>query len=167
MERVAELRQLALHLLVGLELVNEAALEPAADPGELRLIQRKVLLLGHPYRDVRKLVEPRGTAKLAAARAHAGHHLGLIPCAYPPELDARTEVRGKRGVQLAQVGTLVAREEEDEARAVELPVRPEDLDRQIARTDHLGGGSRRVLLHTLVLVHREEIGAVRLSNDGS
>src|SRR5262249_46840253 len=34
-EGVADLRELALDLLVRLELVDEAALEPAADPGEL------------------------------------------------------------------------------------------------------------------------------------
>src|SRR5207248_2862394 len=38
-EGVAELGQLALHLLVGLELVDQAALEPPAHAGQLRLIQ--------------------------------------------------------------------------------------------------------------------------------
>src|SRR5439155_6649799 len=102
MERVAELGQLALHLLIGLELVDEAALEPAADAGELRLVQRQVLLFGHAYRDVRELVEPRRAAQLATAGAHAGHHLRLVAGAHPPELDARAEVRGESRVQLAE-----------------------------------------------------------------
>src|SRR2546429_6932979 len=99
MERVAELGQRPLHFLIGRELVDEAALEAAADTGELRLVQWQVLLFGHPYRDVRELVEPRGAAELAAARADAGHHLCLVAGAHPPELDARAEVRGQSGVQ--------------------------------------------------------------------
>src|SRR3989442_4066481 len=91
------------------------------------------MLLGNRYRDVRELVEPRRAAQLATARAHAGHHFRLVAGAHPAELDARTEVGGKCGVQLAEVGALVAREEEDEARPVELPVGPPDFYRQLAR----------------------------------
>src|SRR5207248_10734937 len=51
MEGVTELGKLALHLLVRLELVDQAALEPAANAGQLRLIQGQVLVFGHPDRD--------------------------------------------------------------------------------------------------------------------
>src|SRR5205814_9896151 len=101
------------------------------------------------------------------AGAHAGHHLRLVPGTHPPELDACPEVGRERGVQLAQIWALVAGEKEDKTRAVELPVGPKDLDRQIPRADYVGRGPRRVLLHALVLVHREEIRAVRFAHDGA
>ena len=167
MEGVPDLGQLALHLLIGLELVDQAALKATADARQLRLIEREVLLLRHADRDVRELVQPRGAAQLAATRADAGHDLRLVARAHLSELDARAEVGGEGGVELRQVGAILAGIEEDKARSVELPVRPEDLDRHTPRVGHLGRGARGVLLHALVFVHREEIGSGRAAHDGA
>ena len=73
-------------------------------------------------------------------------------------------MRRKRGVHLGKVDALVARIEEHDTRSVELPVRTEDLDRDPACADHLGCRARGVLLHPLMFVHREEVGAGRLAH---
>jgi hypothetical protein len=62
------------------------------------------------------------------------------------------------------IGPLLAREEEHKARSVELPVGAQYLHPELAGADHLGRGSRGVLLHPLVLVHREQIRAGRFAD---
>src|SRR5207253_11457327 len=91
MEYLADLRELALHFLVRLELIDQAALEASADAGELGEVQRQILLFGHADGDVGELVQPRGAAQRATTGAHAAHDFGLVARADLAQLDARPE----------------------------------------------------------------------------
>src|SRR5262245_15375290 len=62
----ADLRERASERDVGLVLVAEAALQPAAHPRELRRVQREVLCLRHLDRDRVELAQPRAAAELAS-----------------------------------------------------------------------------------------------------
>src|SRR3972149_180132 len=66
--RLADAREIGAKLLVGGELVEQAALEPAAVPEEPVVRQGHVLGLRHLHRDRLELPQPGGAAELAAAR---------------------------------------------------------------------------------------------------
>src|SRR5256885_5346308 len=162
MEGVAELRQLALHLLIGLELVDEAALQPAAHAGELGLVEREVLFLRHADRDIRELVEPRRAAELTPARPYAGEELRLVPGAEPAQLDPRTESGRELHAERREIETGgLRRVEDDHVPAVELPVGAEDVDAEPEALGRLGGGAGRFLLAALVLRELEFVGGGR------
>src|SRR5258708_7119917 len=168
MERVAELGQLALHLLIGLELVDETALEASAHAGELRHVEREVLLLRHPDRDVRELVEPRRAAELATAGSDAGEDLGLVARAKPADLDPRAELRRELDAERGKVDPgRLGRIEDDDVAAVELPVRTEDVDRQAEAARDPLRRLGRVGLTALVLRELELIRRGRLANQRS
>src|SRR4249919_1225703 len=67
-----------LHTLGVRQLVAQAALEPAAEPRQLRRVEAQVLLLGHLDRDRLERLEERRAAERAAAAAVAAVQLGLV-----------------------------------------------------------------------------------------
>src|SRR5258708_15543064 len=168
MERVAELGQLALPLLIGPGLVDETALGAPCHAGGLRRVEREVLLLRHPDRDVRELVEPRRAAELATAGADAGEDLGLVARAKPADLDPRAELRRELDAERGKVDPgRLGRIEDDDVAAVALAVRTEDVDRQAEAARDPLRGLGRVGLATLVLRELELIRRGRLANHRS
>src|SRR5204863_366572 len=69
------------------QLVPQAALQAAAQTGQLRGIETQVLLLGHLDRDRLERGEECRAAQRPAARAVASDHLRLIADADLPHLD--------------------------------------------------------------------------------
>src|SRR5262245_40373046 len=90
----ADRRQRALEPQVRFVLVAQATLEPPAHAGELRRIEREVLLLGHLDRDRVEFPQPRRAAKLAATRADRAHELGFVAGADLLHLDPHAQLLG-------------------------------------------------------------------------
>src|SRR6266566_3557403 len=78
LDRRPDRRQRLLELDVRLVLVAQTALEPPAHAGELRGVERQALLLRHPDRHGLELLQPRGAAQLAPARADPARHLARV-----------------------------------------------------------------------------------------
>src|SRR5439155_632738 len=101
------------------QLVAQAALQPAAQAGQLRGIQAQVLLLRHLDRDRLERREKRRAAERPSARAVAANHLRFVPHADLPHLDARVELGRELAPELAENDAAFGGEIENEARAVE------------------------------------------------
>src|SRR5207247_5898621 len=85
-------RQPGAQLLVGRELVEETALEPAAVAEQPGVRQRHLLRLGHLHRDRLELAQVRGAAELAPAWPDAVHDLRRVARADLAHLDAGVEL---------------------------------------------------------------------------
>src|SRR5262249_12309704 len=109
------------------QLVPQAALEPAAEPGQLRGIQAELLLLRHLDRDWLQRRYERRAAQRPAAGPVAADHLRLVADADLPHLDAHAEFAGQLAHQLAEIHAPLGREVEDQPRAVELHLDPGEL----------------------------------------
>ena len=81
---------------IGIVLVGQAAHQAAAGAGDLRRIERKVLVLRELQRDRLDLAQPGGAAELAAAAADPTQEGRFIANADLSQLDARPE-RPSRG----------------------------------------------------------------------
>src|SRR5436190_393740 len=90
--RRVDARQVRAQLLVRRELVEQAALEPAAVAQEPRVRQGQVLRLRHPHRDRLEPPEVGRAAELAPARPDAVQDLGRVARADLPHLDPRAEL---------------------------------------------------------------------------
>src|SRR5258706_9552180 len=115
-----DLGEFAGRFLVEVQLVAEAALEPAARAGDLGRAGGKPLVLGHLERDRLELPEPRGTAELAAAGAHASDPSRLVANADLPKLDPRAENGSQILDQLPEIDPLLGGEEERDAISIPL-----------------------------------------------
>src|SRR5512140_155687 len=109
-----------LGLRVEVEFVAEAALEPAAHPGELGRRQGKVLLLRHLERDRLEFADPGRTAERPPAHAHPAVPAGFVPDADLPQLDPGPEDRRQVLHQFPEVDPLLGGEVERDPVAVEL-----------------------------------------------
>src|SRR5689334_1350231 len=85
------------------QLVSQAALETAAQTGQLRRIQAEVLLLRHLDRDRLERGEKRGAAQRPPARSVAAEHLRLVAHANLAHLDACVELGGQLADKFAEV----------------------------------------------------------------
>src|SRR5450631_1328471 len=117
---------------VGGVLVNQAALETAALARHLGRRHGQVLVLRHLDRHRGELRQEGRAAELAATRADAAHHLGLIAHADLPQLDAHVVAGGQIAHQIAEVDTQLGGEIEDRPSAA-LEFDAEDLDPQFLR----------------------------------
>src|SRR5882724_1506613 len=124
----AHLGQAAAQLLVGGELVEEAALEPAAIAEELAVGERHVLGLGHLHGDGVELLEMGRAAELPPAGADAVHELGGVPGADLLHLDPRVELVGEVAHEVAEVHPLLGVERHRDAAARRLDGHVHDLD---------------------------------------
>src|SRR5262249_6810192 len=101
------------------QLVAQAALQPAAESGQLRGIEAQVLLLGHLDRDRLERLQERRAAQRAPAGAVAADHLGFVADADLAHLDPRAEFAGELAHQLAEIDAAVGGEVEHQLRSVE------------------------------------------------
>ena len=99
-------------VLVGVLLIFQAAHQPPAGAGDLGGIQAEVLGLRHLDGNGQKPVQKLGTAEGPPADAKSPDHLGLVPHADLPELDAGPEHGGQVPHQLPEVYPAVGGEVE-------------------------------------------------------
>src|SRR5881396_608124 len=137
LDRRPDGRQRPLELDVGLVLVAQTALEPPAHAGELRGVERQALLLRHPDRHRLELLQPRGAAQLAPARPDPARHLGLVARADLLHLDVRALQLAQLAPQVAEVGPLLAPEEEGDLARVEGRLGLDQLDREVPAAHQL------------------------------
>jgi len=72
-------------------LVDQAAHQPPADPGELRRVERQLLVFRHLDRDRLEVAQEGRAAQLLAARADAANRARLVAHPDLAHLDARAE----------------------------------------------------------------------------
>src|SRR5207245_9722850 len=109
-------------LHVEVVLVAETAQQPPAPSGDLRGVEREVLVLGERQAHGPELREPARAAVLATAATHAVQPLRLVPCADLAQLDARVEQTRQVPHERPEVHALLRREVDRELAAVPLPL---------------------------------------------
>src|SRR5437867_12794942 len=165
LDRRPDGRQRPLELDVGLVLVAQTALEPPAHAGELRGVERQSLLLRHPDRHRLELLQPRGAAQLAPARPDPARHFGLVARADLLHLDARAQQLAQLAPQVAEVGPLLAPEEEGDLARVEGRLGLDQLDREVPAAHQLERRPVVLPLALEVLVLAREVARVGLLDD--
>jgi hypothetical protein len=138
--------QAAAQLLVGRELVEQAALEPAAVAEQAGIGQRHVLGLGHLHRDRLELPEMGRAAELAAAGADAVHDPRGVTSADLAHLDARVELAGELADELAEVDAILGVEVDGHPPLGAVHLDVDDLQLHAAAMGQaLGRGDRALL----------------------
>src|SRR5947199_397174 len=165
LDRRPDGRQRPLELDVGLVLVAQTALEPPAHAGELRGVERQALLLRHPDRHRLELLQPRGAAQLAPARPDPARHFGLVARADLLHLDARAQQLAQLAPQVAEVGPLLAPEEEGDLARVEGRLGLDQLDREVPAAHQLERRPVVLPLALEVLVLARQVARVGLLDD--
>src|SRR5438477_9626491 len=165
LDRRPDRRQRLLELDVRLVLVAQAALEPPAHAGELRGVERQALLLRHPDRHGLELLQPRGAAQLAPARPDPARHFGLVARADLLHLDARAQQLAQLAPQVAEVGPLLAPEEEGDLARVEGRLGLDQLDREVPAAHQLERRPVVLPLALEVLVLARQVARVGLLDD--
>src|SRR5215469_16460930 len=117
----AHLGQVLAQLIVGGELVEQAALEPAAR-------ERHVLGLGHLDGDGIEALQIRRAAELPAAGADAIHELGGVARPDLAHLDAGVELVGEVADEIAEVHALLRAEEHGDAAMAWIDLHVHDLE---------------------------------------
>ena len=97
----------ALKVLVGLELVAQAAHQTTAHAADLGGIERQVLLFCHANRDGFKLSAKARAAELLSALGVATHQAGLVAHADLAHVDANMQRRGQILDELAKIDALL------------------------------------------------------------
>src|SRR6476646_9646227 len=141
------------------QLVAQAALQPSAQPGQLRWVEAQVLLLGHLDRDRLEGLQERRAAERPAARAVAAVHLRFVAHADLPHLDPRAELRCQLADQFAEIDAPVGGEIEDQLRAVERLFDAGELHAEAALANLEQRDPVRLLLAMLVLHPRDDVVA--------
>src|SRR5215471_2785408 len=126
--RGADLGQPRAQLLIGRELVEQAAFEAAAVAQETAVGQRHVLRLGHLDRDGLEPLQVGGAAELPAARADAIHELGRVARPDLSHLDAGMELVGEVADEIAEVHALLRAEEHGDAAMTRIDLHVHDLE---------------------------------------
>src|SRR5438067_6768847 len=139
-------RQAGAQLLVGRELVEQAALEPAAVAEQAAVGERHVLRLGHLHGDRLELAQVGRAAELAAAGADAVHDARRVAGADLAHLDARAELAREIAHQLAEVDPVLGVEVHGDPAIGAVYLHVDHLDGQGASVGQLLGGSHRALL---------------------
>src|SRR3990167_8794157 len=160
--RRADLGQPVAQLVVGGELVEQAALEPAAIAQEAAVGERHVLGLGHLHRDGIELLQVRGAAELPAAGADAVHQLRGVAGADLLHLDPRVELVGEVAHEITEVHALLRCEGHPDAAAGGLDGHIHHLHLEPLRASHALSGLDRpplALSPPAPLAHLEVGGA--------
>ena len=161
-DNAALTRRDLLELGVGLVLVFQAAHQTAAYTGDLRRIERKVLVLGHVDGDRMEVVEVGRAAQLTAAAAEAADHLRLVAHADLAQLDTGAEHAGEILDQLAEVYAAVRSEVEQQLVHVERAFRGHEVHFQAAVLDLSLADEKRLVRALAVALERFHI---RLGRD--
>ena len=122
-------------VLIGVLLIFQAAHQPPAGAGNFRGVQGQTLGLGHFDGHGHKVIQKLGTAEGAAADPQASQHLGLVPDADLPQLDAGPEHRRQVLYQLPEVHPPVGGEEEQNLVPLKAALHPHQLHLQVVLED--------------------------------
>src|SRR5205807_1979284 len=114
------------------ELVEEAALQPAAVSEEPVVRERHVLRLRHLHGDRLELSQMRAAAELPAARADAVEQTRGVARADLPHLHARAELAREVADELTEIDALVGAEEHGHAARGRMDLDVDDLHREVA-----------------------------------
>jgi len=128
---------------VELMLVPQTAEQAATAAGDLRRVEREVLILREGEADGRELAQPGAAAILPAAAAHSLEARRFIPDADLPEIDAGAEDVGEVAHQSAEIDSLLRREKDGELGAIPLPLGVAHLHVELVVAhllDHLAAG---------------------------
>src|SRR5262245_406340 len=147
------------------QLVRQTAHEPAAGAGDLRRVQRQVLLARHLQCDRVEALHPGRAAERAAARAAAIQPLRLVANADLAELDAGLEPACQVLHQLAEVHALLGREVERDPVAAERHLDLGELHLELAELHPLAAVVERLRLEREVLVLLVEVLLLGLADD--
>src|SRR4051812_42047348 len=134
-----------LHAFRVRQLVAQAALQPAAQPRQLRRVQAQVLLLGHLDRDRLERLQERRAAERPAAGAVAAVHLRFVAHADLPHLDPRAEFGGELAHQFPEIDAAVGGEIENQLRPVERLLDARQLHAEAALADFQQRDPERLL----------------------
>src|SRR6266436_316165 len=124
----ADLGQVLAQLVVGGELVEQTAFEPAAVAEEAAVRERHVLGLGHLDGDRIEILEVGRAAELTAARSDAVHELGGVAGADLPHLDAGVELVREVTDEVAEVHPLLGAEEDGDPAMTRVDLDVHDLE---------------------------------------
>src|ERR1700753_2903940 len=139
LDRLADAGRVLTEFLVQRVLVLQAAHQAAAGPGDAHRVDRQVLFLGHADRDGFEVLEERGAAQIAAARADAALQPGLVPGADLPQLDPGPELTGQVPDQGPEVDPVGGAEVDGEGAAGGQVVDRGDLHGQLVGADEPPG----------------------------
>ena len=157
-DHAALTRRDLLQLGVGLMLILETAHQTAAHTGNLRRIERQVLILCHIDGDRMEIIEIRAAAQLAAAAAQTADHLCLIAHADLAQLNTGAEHARKVLNQLAEVHTTVCGEVKQQLVHVKGAFRGDKVHFQTAVLDLLLADDKRLVGTLFVALERFHIG---------
>src|SRR5215813_5450430 len=148
----AHLGQVLAKLIVGGELVEKAALEPAAVAEEPAIRERHVLGLGHLDGDGIEALQIRRAAELPAAGADAIHELGGVARSDLAHLDAGVELVSEVADEIAEVHALLRAEEHGDPAMARIDLHVHDLEPEpaAARAPPAGLGVTQLALAALV-----------------
>src|SRR5207248_5130050 len=119
-DHAADAWHLSAQLAVGLILEGQAAVEAAADAGNLLRVERQILFLCHLDGDRRKRRLPRGATEALTAHVIAIKELGAVAFAHLQHLDACAELIREVTYKVSEVDPLRRREVERDLTAVEI-----------------------------------------------
>src|SRR5213594_2333023 len=111
------------------------------------------------------LLQPRGAAQLAPARPDPARHFGLVARADLLHLDARAQQLAQLAPQVAEVGPLLAPEEEGDLARVEGRLGLDQLDREVPAAHQLERRPVVLPLALEVLVLARQVARVGLLDD--
>src|SRR6185436_4276586 len=139
------------------QLIPQAALQPAAQPRQLRRVQAQLLLLRHLDRHRLERRQERRAAERTAAGAVAADHLRFVADADLTHLDARAELGGQLAHELPEVDAAFGREIEDQPLSVERLLGLRQLHAEAALADLERRDPVGVALALLVLQSHHDV----------
>src|SRR5215471_4437790 len=148
----AHLGQVLAQLIVGGELVEQAALEPAAVAEEPAVRERHVLARRPLDGNGIEALQIRRAAELSAAGADAIHELGGVARSDLAHLDAGVELMGEVADEIAEVHALLRAEEHGDAAMARIDLHVHDLEPEpaAARAPPAGLGVAQLALAAVV-----------------
>ena len=143
-------------------LVFEAAHQAVAQAGNLRRVERKILLLRHLDGDRREIAQKRPAADRPPARADSAEHLRLVAHADLAQLNAGLENTRQTLDQHAEIHAAVGGEIENDFGSVERIFHVHQLHFQLVLGNAVDGDVKRLFFRLLVsLLH----GQILLGGD--
>ena len=143
---------------IRLVLIFQAAHQTAAHTGDLRRIERQVLILRHVDGNRMEILEVRTAAQFTAAAAQTANHLRLIAHADLAQLNAGAEHACEVLDQLAEVHTAVCGEVKQQFVHVKGAFRGDKVHFQTAILDLLLADDKRLIGALFIALERFHVG---------
>ncbi|MCK7516710.1 MAG: hypothetical protein MZV64_02780 [Ignavibacteriales bacterium] len=161
----AHIREFLRELGVKFPLVEKAAHEAAAAPGQLGGVEGELLVLRELGDDRLEFAEKRLAAQPPAAHADSSDPLRLVPNPDLSQFDARAVLAGQVPDQGLEIHSFFGREEEGDFVPVELVLDVDQLHVQSVFVDTLPAVEERFAFEFLVFIRLVEVLQRRLPDD--